>query len=656
MFPVAVAFFSLAATVVASRWVADREDAEIRTNAESEARHVAAQLSVGLSQAFDPLHRVAAWWLLQGRPLAAEDWNNDAQLFLTSKQGLRRLVWLDDRGRLVWTARPGEAPNGSASRTVDPSLVAAFDAAAETQDMAISAVGEVDGSLGAYVCTPVYRGRRLAGYIGGLYDPEQLVRSQLEGQLPDRHAVSVVANGREFAIPPRAASPRALAYQRRARLPVADAMWEVSVTPATAGVSPLRQSVMTFGILISGLLYVSASMARLARRRAKEVAKLNRDLHRKLSEFQTLLDVLPVGIAVAEDPECRRIWTNRSLATMLALPAGQNASHSPPGGEAPAPYKMLQNGSEVPPEDLPMQLAARTGAPVENYYLDIVRSDGAVVHTLSYSAPLFDEAGKVRGVINACVDITARKQLESRLQQAEKFQSLALMAGGIAHDFNNLLTVIIGNASAAAAEIPEHTSAGQAIAEVQAGSARAAELVAKLLAFTGRFWREMKPIDLAGEITGMMPQLREIVPPAVSIYANIEPRLPLIEAGSSEVRQVLMNLTLNAAEAVEEAGSGDIAIAARRSEVTEEVSDGSPEGPVKPGEYVVLEVRDTGCGIPEGIRDRIFDPFFTTKFVGRGLGLSAVQGIVRAHGGTIRLTSSTKAGTRVEVMFPAIEK
>jgi signal transduction histidine kinase len=153
-----------------------------------------------------------------------------------------------------------------------------------------------------------------------------------------------------------------------------------------------------------------------------------------------------------------------------------------------------------------------------------------------------------------------------------------------------------------------------------------------------------------------MPRLREIVPPAVSLYANIEPRLPLIEAGSAEVRQVLMNLTLNAVEAVEEAGCGDIEIAARRRDVTEEIAESGPEGPVKAGEYVVLEVRDTGCGIPEAIRDRVFDPFFTTKFVGRGLGLSAVQGIVRAHHGTIRLTSGEHQGTRVEVMFPAIEK
>ena len=147
-----------------------------------------------------------------------------------------------------------------------------------------------------------------------------------------------------------------------------------------------------------------------------------------------------------------------------------------------------------------MQIAARTQAPVADHYLDIVRSDGSVRRTLSYAAPLFDEKGNVRGVINACVDITERKQLEDRLQQAEKYQSLALMAGGIAHDFNNLLTVIMGNAASVAEGVPAHSTAAQALDDVQTAAAKAAELVKQLLAFTGRFWCEVRPFVLSAEI------------------------------------------------------------------------------------------------------------------------------------------------------------
>jgi signal transduction histidine kinase len=377
-------------------------------------------------------------------------------------------------------------------------------------------------------------------------------------------------------------------------------------------------------------------MARLARRRAREFAK-------KSDDFQTLLEVLPVGIAVADDAECRHIWTNRALAEMLQVAPGEHSL---------AAYKMLRDGVEVPPAELPMQRAVSRRSAVADEYLDIVRRDGSTLHTLSYAVPLFDEHGKVRGVIDACVDITARKELESRLQQAEKLQSLALMAGGIAHDFNNLLTVMMGNASTAASEVARTSRAGRAIAEVESAATRAAELVAKLLAYTGRFWRETTPLALAEEIARLMTRLREIVPPEIAVHVKAEPSLPLIEAGSAEVQQVLLNLTMNAVEAVEEVEDGEIEIAAQRREFTaEELASLFPDE-LEAGEYVVLEVRDNGCGIPEEIQSRVFDPFFTTKFVGRGLGLSAVHGIVHAHGGAIRLAPLPQRGTVAQAIFP----
>jgi signal transduction histidine kinase len=301
-----------------------------------------------------------------------------------------------------------------------------------------------------------------------------------------------------------------------------------------------------------------------------------------------------------------------------------------------------------------MQIAARTKQPVANQYLDLVRSDGTVRHTLSYAAPLFDEHGRVRGVIDACVDITERKQLEDRLQNAEKYQSLALMAGGIAHDFNNLLTVILGNAASVALTLPAKSKGRDSLDDLQIAATRAADLVAQLLAFTGRFWCEVHPVVLTTEIRKLTTRIREIVAPAAAIRYDLSFDLPPIQAGATELQQIVECLVANAAEALPEDDSGAIEIRTSRCELSDrDIQILYPDAQLAPGTYVRLEVSDNGCGIPDEILARVFDPFFTTKFVGRGLGLSAVQGIVRALGGAIRLDSSLHHGTRAEVIFPA---
>jgi signal transduction histidine kinase/sensor domain CHASE-containing protein len=642
----------LAATLAGARFVARRDSNDVRLHTDAEARHVAAQVKVGLSQAFDPLQKIGAWWLLQGRPLAPEDWDEDAKLFVNTRARIQLVVWLDPKGSRSWTVRPGSQPSLATKQASDPALLSALAAARSSNTTALSPVFDQDGRSMLYACAPVRKGEKLAGYIAGLYDVEQLIRTQLQSQLPDEYSITVTADGRDFRVVPSKRSKAPAEFRLRQPVPIANAMWAVTVAPYTVGASTLQQSVMGFGVLASVLLFICATVAQRSRRAEREAARLNRELQQKLEEFQTLLAVLPVGIAVAEDPECRRIWTNKALAAMLKVPEHANISQSVADAVRP-PYRTLRNGMDVPPEELPMQVAARTHAPVANESLDIVRRDGSVLHTLSYSAPLFDEKGKVRGVINACVDITERTLLTDRLQQAEKYQSLALMAGGIAHDFNNLLTIIIGNAACVAADAQPNSSIEARVADLRTAADRAAQLVAQLMAFTGRFWCEMKPVLLSAQIADMMPHLREMVPPSVEIRCDLAPDLPLVRAGRTELLHVMDSLISNAVEALEKRESGSIEIRTRRCNLSErDIQVFYPDRQLVPGRYVRLEVSDTGCGIPDEILNRIFDPFFTTKFVGRGLGLSAVQGILRALGGAIRLDSTLHHGTQVELVLP----
>jgi signal transduction histidine kinase len=636
-------------------------------------------------QAFDPLPRIGEWWLLQGRPLAPEDWDADAGLFMRSGAGLRTVSWVYADGKRSWTAKPGLNSKPNAFEQPGPELHRAVELARSGNGVVIPEVFELDGRAMLYACAPIKRHGKLVGFVAGLYDASELIRSVLERQLPDDYAVVVTADGREIAT---VASPRGKFSSegtRETSITVANMSWSVRMIPSAGDALNMRRLVTSFGLLISILVYACASMAATARRRAGELAtvnqrlglenlerrraeervgELNRDLQRRLHEFQVLMEVLPIGIGVAVDPECRNIWINPSMAAMLKVPLDQNISKSSPDAGTLS-YKLQRNGVEVPADELPMQLAARTHAPVENCELDILRHDGSVIHTLSYSAPVFDESGAVRGVINACVDITERRraeeenrlflirsrELEQRVERAEKYRSLALMAGGIAHDFNNLLTVIIGQANLLSMELPKRGGMAGKINELITAANRATELTSRLLSFTGRIWWNARPVNVGAAVEEMQPVIRGMVPAAIDLAYDLTPELPLVHAGIPELQQVILHLVENAVEALGRFGRIEI----RTSECelsTEQIEALHPDQELTPGRYVRLEVIDNGCGIPPEIAARIFDPFFTTKFVGRGLGLSAVQGIMRAHRGAIRVESRVDQGTCAEIILP----
>jgi signal transduction histidine kinase len=250
------------------------------------------------------------------------------------------------------------------------------------------------------------------------------------------------------------------------------------------------------------------------------------------------------------------------------------------------------------------------------------------------------------------VDITERKSLEERLVRAEKYRSLALMAGGVAHDFNNLLTTILGNAEIARGEISSLSTAGSAVGQILAAANRAADLVGQLLAYTGHGWFELKPLDLSAEIRGLAKHLRAMAPDEVHLKFELAEGLPPVQAGARELQHVLTNLVTNSLEAIGE-GQGLVRIRTQRVRLTGmDLARDYPDQKLVSGLYVGLEISDNGVGVPTELAARVFDPFFTTKFTGRGLGLSEVQGVIRAHRGGVRLDASSVCGTRVQVVFP----
>ncbi len=278
------------------------------------------------------------------------------------------------------------------------------------------------------------------------------------------------------------------------------------------------------------------------------------------------------------------------------------------------------------------------------------------------SRAVLDASGQVNEIIATGRDITDRRRaeeerlnLESRFQQAQKLESLGILAGGIAHDFNNLLMAIMGNAELALQDLPEGASARVNISEIDRASRRAAELCRQMLAYSGRGHFELSNVDLSELVREMTQILSVSVSKKASIECAFAEGLPPVEADSAQIRQVVLNLIINASEAIGDR-SGRVRITTGVTWCDDAFLGGTWTGQkVPPGRYCFIEVSDNGCGMNAETMRRIFDPFFSTKFTGRGLGLAAVLGIVRGHRGAIKIASHEDKGTVFQVYFPALD-
>jgi two-component system cell cycle sensor histidine kinase/response regulator CckA len=246
-----------------------------------------------------------------------------------------------------------------------------------------------------------------------------------------------------------------------------------------------------------------------------------------------------------------------------------------------------------------------------------------------------------------------RRALDTRIRQAQKLESLGVLAGGIAHDFNNLLMVVLGNASLALQDLDPGSPLHHDIEQIETAAMRASELTKQMLAYSGKGHFVIEPTNLSKVVADMEQLLRSSVARNAGFELALARELPLVDADVSQLRQVLMNLVSNAAEALGRDG-GTLVVRTGTIEADRGLLDSLVVVDDLPaGQYVFLEVRDTGAGMDEAVLARVFDPFFTTKFTGRGLGLAAVLGIVRGHRGGIRVESQPGFGTTVKVLLPS---
>ena len=311
----------------------------------------------------------------------------------------------------------------------------------------------------------------------------------------------------------------------------------------------------------------------------------------------------------------------------------------------------------IHPEDQPrlkeaVELHRKSSQPI-HYEYRVRQKDGAWRDWIDRGIPQIGADGKNRCWIGACSDVTEKKKLEKRLLQAQKMEAIGNLTGGIAHDFNNLLHAILGNMDIVLSDIADDDRHRLEIGEAHKAASRAVDLTQQLLAFSRRQVLQPTDLDLNDLIADLMKVLLRLFGEHIDLEIVPGPRLGHVHADRSQIEQVILNLCINARDAISDGGK--LTIATRDVVVDEEFSRNHPS--MRPGRYCLMTVTDNGHGMDRETLDHVFEPFFTTKETGkgRGLGLATVLGIVQQHNGHILASSEMNQGTTFEVYLPVME-
>jgi PAS domain S-box-containing protein len=324
-------------------------------------------------------------------------------------------------------------------------------------------------------------------------------------------------------------------------------------------------------------------------------------------------------------------------------------------GRAPTEFIRQQDGPEVERQKRARENGA-TGGPSETR---LVRKDGREAWVLASSAPLRDARGQFDGAVAVLMDITGRKAREldrqrdeSRRRETQRLESLGVLAGGVAHDFNNLLTGVLGNIALLRAEVGE--GASETVDLIEESATRAAALCRQMLAFSGRGAFVMKPAELSELVASSLTLVRSSLGGRHALTSALPKGLGRVLVDASQLSQVVVNLVMNASEAIGDR-AGQITVNTRRVRLDRAALDQTYLAPALPeGDYVELSVRDDGGGIAGEVKDRLFEPFVSTRGPGRGLGLSAVLGVVRGHQAAVEVSSEPGRGTTVRLFFQVL--
>ncbi len=371
------------------------------------------------------------------------------------------------------------------------------------------------------------------------------------------------------------------------------------------------------------------------------------------TQYRMLVNNLSAGVVV-HVTDSSIIFANQMASTLLGLSRDQLMGKT---AIDPAWCFLLENGTPMDLEEYPVNQVLKSGKPLSGFTIGICRPDlSDPLWVLCNAYPIESSEGLLQQVVVVFSDITKLKKaeddkliFEQQIQHTQKLESLGVLSGGIAHDFNNILAIIMGYCSLTKMD---YETAEHNIQEIEKAAERAAALCRQMLAYAGKAQLAMSQLNMCTLLDEMVTMLKATLPQNAEINLDLPTDIPFINGDASQIRQIVMNLIINASEAIgKEHGEIQVSLAtiAIKTGQSEEEYNGKS---IPSGWYVCLKVTDNGCGMDEETKWRIFEPFYTTKFTGRGLGMSAVLGIINSHGGSLQLQSHLGQGTTFKVYLP----
>lgn len=611
---------------------------------------------------------------LQHRELLREEWEHDARVMVDHYGTFQAVEWVDPEFRVRWVVPlEGNEPAVGLDLGFEERRRVALERARDGGETIVTRpVDLVQGGKGFLVYAPVVRDGHHAGFLLGVYRVDVLFTQILAGIAPGFEIRAAQGDEALFA---RGVMTADATLAQRQVVQVRNQHWGIEVAPGPAVVATyltwIPFAAAAGGGLYAVVLGLVTYLARSRRLRAAELLEANARLREEMArreraevgEQEASRNLTAVVEAFPDHVWSALVTPERGFETQFYSPAIERISGYAPAWFRDEPNRWIDCVDAADRERVRLSYQAVVSGAADGASLEyrIKRADGElrwvrdrirVAHT--------SEGRQLHGVISDITEMRhaeeERRQLETKVQETQRLESLGVLAGGIAHDFNNLLVGALGHAHLALRDLPPGSPVRRNLERIERAATRAAELCHQMLAYAGQAAFETAPLDLAETVEEIGDLFAASIAKKVTLRYDFEPDLPLVNADATQIRQVILNLITNASEAIGDR-RGTILVSTRAvicDRAALDAADLSED--LEPGRHVRLRVKDDGCGMNEETRRRFFEPFFSTKFAGRGLGMAAVLGIVRSHRGAIRVESVVGQGTSISLLFPALPR